>query len=148
MKVKGSSGSTASVRALELGARRGRGRARAASSSVIASAASPAASITTMMAQVRAGCSRTCDDLRDLLGVLADDRDGLGVAGDPLALLGRVGRVDRDDDGAGASDREVARRSTPAACWHRSETRSPGCDAEVDQPAADLGDDLADLGEA
>ena len=41
------------------------------------------------------------DDLRDLLGVLADDRDGLGVADDPLALLGRVGRVDRDDDGAG-----------------------------------------------
>ena len=84
------------------------------------------------------------DDLGHLGGVLADDRHRLGVAGHPLALAGRVRRVDRDDDGAGARDREVARRPLGARRAQQRDTIS-GLDAEVDQAAADLGDGAAQI---
>ena len=84
------------------------------------------------------------DDLRHLRRVLADDRHRLGVAGHPLALTRRVGRVDRHDDGAGARDGEVARRPLRARRAQQRDTVT-GLDAEVDQAPADLRDGAAEL---
>ena len=86
-------------------------------------------------------------DLRDLRGVLADDRARLGVARHPLALLGGVGRVDRHDDGARGRDAEVRVRPLGTGGAEDRDAVARG-DAEVDQPAADLRDDLAELGVA
>ena len=86
-------------------------------------------------------------DLGDLRRVLADDRARLGVAGDPLALLGRVRRVDRHDDRPGGGDAEVGVRPLRPG---RAEDRHAiaRLDPEVDQAAADLRHDLAELGVA
>ncbi len=46
-------------------------------------------------------------DLGQLRGVLADHRDGAGVADHPLALFRRAGRVDRHHDRAGGGDAEL-----------------------------------------
>ena len=83
-------------------------------------------------------------DLGDLRRVLADDRARLGVARDPLALLGRVGRVDRDHDRAGARDAEVG---VAPLRPRRAQDRDPVArlDPEVDEAATDLRHDLAEL---
>ena len=87
---------------------------------------------------------RTARILATCVGVLADDRARLGVAGDPLALLGRVGRVDRHDDGAGARDAEV--RVGPLGPRRAQDRHAVArLDPEVDQAAADLRHDLAEL---
>ena len=85
-------------------------------------------------------------DLRHLSRVLADHDPGIRVAGDPLALLGRVRRVDRHDHGAGARDREA--RERPLRPRVR-EQRHPvaALHPEAHQPERDLVDDLRDLGE-
>src|SRR5215217_6837588 len=75
----------------------------------------------------------------------ASDDAGLGVARDPLALLGRVSRVDRDCDRARARDPEVDVRPLGAGCTE-DRYAVAGLDAEVDQAAAHLGDDVAQLG--
>ena len=105
MKVNGSSGPTAAARCLELVAsRRAAARADVVERDGVGDVAGRVDGDD--VAQLRQALADG-DDLRDLLGVLADDADRLGVAGDPLALLGRVRRVDRHDDAAGAGDREV-----------------------------------------
>ena len=83
------------------------------SSSEIASPTSPEGSMT-MIVSSSGRRSRTARILAICDGVLADDRLGARVADDPLALLGRVRRVDRHDDRAGLGDRRSRRRSTPA----------------------------------
>jgi hypothetical protein len=86
------------------------------------------------------------DDLGDLPGVLADDRHRVRVAHHPLALLGRVGRVDRHDDRAGARDGEVAVRPLRARVAQDADALA-GLHAQVDEAEADLAHDLADLRE-
>ena len=83
-------------------------------------------------------------DLGGLLGVLGEQEARLGVARHPLALLGRVGGVDRDDDAGGAADAEAGVRPLrPGGAQDRSAVALR--QAEIDQPAGDLGHDLADL---
>ena len=84
------------------------------------------------------------DDLRHLRGVLADDEARLGVAGDPRALLGRVGRVDRDDDAAGGRDREVRVRPLDAGRAQQGDAVARP-QPEIHEPAGDLRDRLAEL---
>ncbi len=73
------------------------------------------------------------------------DEARLGVAGDPLALLGRVRRVDRHDDAAGARDRRSSAYVHSGRVVHRMARAVARLEAEVDQAAGDLRDDLADL---
>ena len=75
-------------------------------------------------------------DLRELRGVLADDRAGAGVGEHVPALLGRVRVVDRHDDGAGGQQRGSRRASTPGACSPRIATRSPGSMPSATRPPA------------
>ena len=86
------------------------------------------------------------EDLGQLLGVLADDGHGLRVAHDPGALLGGVGLVDRHHDAAGGGDGEVDVRPLGPGVGEDADAVA-GRDAEIDEAAADLGDDRADLGE-
>jgi len=86
------------------------------------------------------------EDLRHLGGVLADHGDRLGVAGHPLAFLGRVGGVDRDHHRAGAGDGEVAVRPFRARVAQQRHALARR-DAEIDEAQTDLAHDLADLGE-
>ena len=53
-------------------------------------------------------------DLRELLGVLADDRDRLGVREEVADVLRRARRVDRDPDRADPGEREVDERPLEA----------------------------------
>ena len=55
-------------------------------------------------------------DLGGLLGVLAEDHPAPSVVEDVAAFLGRVGVVDRRDDGARAQSCPGRRASTPGAC--------------------------------
>jgi hypothetical protein len=84
------------------------------------------------------------DDLRDLLGVLADDRDGLRVARHPLTFLGRVGLVDRDHDRTRRGRAEVREGPLGARIGEDADAVA-ALDAEVDQAEADLAHDLPRL---
>ena len=75
----------------------------------------------------------------DLLGVIVGldhDGDRARVAEDPLDLLERGGRVDRNGDAAGGQDRVVERASTRTASRDISATRSPGWIPAAMKPAA------------
>ena len=84
-------------------------------------------------------------DLGDLLGVLAEDRADAGVGEDVLALLGRVGLVDRDDGRAGAQRAEVGQRPLRARAGEDRDVVA-ALDAERGEPAGDLADRAAELG--
>ena len=86
-------------------------------------------------------------DLLQLLVVLDDDDLGVGVLEHVLALLGRVGLVDRDDGGAGRERGEVEVGPLGAGVGEDRDLVALG-DAEVDQAEGERADDLADLGEA
>ena len=142
MIVYGCSGVTAAMRSSRSARSRARPRSRSVSSG-IASPTSPDGSTTMIVSSARE-VPADLPDLGDLRRVLADDRARLGVARDPLALLGRVGRVDRDDHGAGGRDAEV--HVAPVGP-RRAQDRHPVArlDPEVDQAATDLRHDLAEL---
>ena len=53
-------------------------------------------------------------DLRELLGVLADDGDRLGVREQVADVLGRARRIDRDPDRSDSGEREVDERPLEA----------------------------------
>src|SRR5207247_10169013 len=85
-------------------------------------------------------------DLARLGGVLADDHPSLRVTRHPLALLGRVRRVDWHHDAPGAGDREA--REGPL----RARVREDGgpvirLEPERDESERELVHELADLGE-
>ncbi len=83
-------------------------------------------------------------DLCDLSCVLADDRSRAGVTRDPLALLRRVGRVDRHDDRARLGGAEVGVGPLGTGAAEDRDTVAGG-DAEVDEAERDLLGYLADL---
>ena len=83
-------------------------------------------------------------DLGQLLGVLDEDRSRVRVLQDVLALLGRVGLVDRDERPARREDAEAG--VAPLGAGVREDRDLvPGLEAEVDQPEGDLLRDLAEL---
>ena len=84
-------------------------------------------------------------DLRELLVVLADDRAGAGVGDHPQALLGRVGLVDRHDDGARGGGGQVGIGPLGAGVGEDADALAR-LDPEVDQPEADLLHDRGELG--
>ncbi len=83
-------------------------------------------------------------DLRELLVVLAHDRARVGVGDHPQALLRRVRLVDRHDDRAGGGRGHVDVRPLRARVREDAQPLA-GLDAEVDQPEADLLDDVGEL---
>lgn len=142
MNVNGSSGVTASARAQRRGvarlaalAQRGQGDrvpVLAVDHDDVAERGQPLADLA---------------DLGRLRRVLADDRDGLGVPDDPLALLRGVGRVDRDDHPAHRRDREVdVGPFGPGVAEDRYAIAR--LYAEVHQAEPDLLDRLAELAHA
>ncbi len=66
-------------------------------------------------------------ELRELHGVLNNDRDRPGVRGHPRALLGRVRRIDRDHDSAGAPER-VGRNRPLRTCVRQDAHTLPWLD--------------------
>ena len=86
-------------------------------------------------------------DLLQLLVVLDDDDLGVGVLEHVLALLGRVGLVDRDDVGAGRERGEVEVGPLGAGVAEDRDLVAL-LDAEVDQAERERADGLADLVEA
>jgi hypothetical protein len=85
-------------------------------------------------------------DLRQLGGVLAHDRAGVGVGDDPMALLGRVGLVDRHDHRADRGRGEVGIRPLGTGVGEDAHALAV-LDAEIDQPERHLAHDLVQLGE-
>ena len=83
-------------------------------------------------------------DFRDLRRVLADRHDGAGIAGDPLALIRRVGRVDRHDDPSRRPDREAGVGPLGRGVGEDADPVS-GLDAEIDQAKGDLAYDRIHL---
>ena len=84
-------------------------------------------------------------DLLQLLVVLDHDRDRVGVLEHVLALLRRVGLVDRDDRGAGGERGEVEVGPLGPGVGEDRDLVAL-LDPEVHQPERQLADDLADLG--
>ena len=86
-------------------------------------------------------------DLLHLLVVLDHDDLGVGVLQHVLALLGRVGLVDRHDDGAGRERGEVEVGPLGAGVGEDRDLVALG-DAEVDQAERERADGLLHLVEA
>ncbi len=86
-------------------------------------------------------------DLLQLLVVLDHDDLGVGVLQHVLALLGRVGLVDRDDDGAGRERCEVEVGPLRAGVGEDRDLVALG-DAEVDQAERERAHGLQHLVEA
>ena len=86
-------------------------------------------------------------DLLQLFVVLDDDDLGVGVLEHVLALLGRVGLVDRDDGRPGRERGEVGVGPLGPGVGEDRDLVA-GRDSEVDQPEREGLDGLADLGEA
>ena len=86
-------------------------------------------------------------DLLQLLVVLDDDDLGVGVLEHVLALLGRVGLVDRHDGGADRERGEVEVGPLGAGVGEDRDLVALG-DAEVDQAEGELAHRLLDLDEA
>jgi hypothetical protein len=84
-------------------------------------------------------------DLRDLLLVLTGDRASPGVADHPVALLGRVGRVDRHDDQASRGGGHVQIGPLGSGVGEDCEALA-GLEPQVDQAEADLLHDAGKLG--
>ena len=84
-------------------------------------------------------------DLGELLVVLDDDRLGVGVLEDVLALVGRVRLVDRNHRRADAERREVEVGPLRAGVGEDRDLVAL-LDPELDQAERELADDLADLG--
>ena len=97
----------------------------------------------TQLGQIRAHLL----DLLKLCGVLGDDRAGAGVARHPLALLGRVGRVDGDDDRPGGRDGEAGDRPFGSRVGEDAHALA-GLDAQLRQPEGELLHAPGVLGEA
>ena len=127
-----SSGPTARRPPVELGRRRR--RRRAASTSASGSAPGGLA-VDDDRVRERRQLGADLVDLGDLLGRLADDDGRAGVADDPLALVGRVRRVDGHDDGADRRRREVGDRELEAGVAEHADAVADA-DAEPDQAAA------------
>ena len=84
-------------------------------------------------------------DLGDLCGVLAEHRAHLGMGEDVLALLGRVGLVDRDDGRPGAQRAEVGQRPLRAGAREDRDVVA-ALDPELGEPAGDLAGRASELG--
>ena len=141
MIVATSSGSTCASRSPTTASPVAAPRARR-SASVSAPGTSPSNTITCSSSGQR---SRTCVDLGDLRGVLAEDGADARVGEDVLALLGRVGVVDRDDRRAGAQGAEVGERPLRARAGEDRDVVA-ALDPELGEPAGDLVDRAAELG--
>ena len=115
------------------------------------SSASPPAPAASTSASGTAPCGGAVDDDRvaqrrqvgahlvDAVDVgrrLAHDDRGAGVAEHPLALVGRVRRVHRHDDGADRRRGEVDERELDARVAEHADPIA-GLQAEVDQPVGD-----------
>ena len=83
-------------------------------------------------------------DLGQLLGVLYDNRLRIRVLDHVLALLGRVGLVDRDDGGAHAEGGEVEVGPLRTGVGEDRDLVAL-LDAELDQAQGELPDDLPDF---
>ncbi len=147
MNVYVSSGRTPMRRASSSSSERARPRARTSSSEIAASAAISGVSSCGEgaidrddRAQVR---QRVADrrDLRQLRGVLADDRARVGVGDDPVALFGRVGLVDRHDHRPRGCRGEIGVGPLGAGVGEDAHALAR-LDAEIDQPERDLAHDV------
>jgi hypothetical protein len=83
-------------------------------------------------------------DLRELLAVLTEDRDGLRVLEHVRALLGRVRRVDRHHRDAGGED-AVVRERPLGPCGAEDRDVVARRDSQLHEPAGDLADRGAEL---